>query len=340
METLKITNKQKNEMLVINEKFKNLFDSLNFQDRLSAEIFNILDEYVSYDIAGIFFNESDESSRNVFNLSVPKKNVDLKLVEDIREKFFDEIEKYKRINEIQCNLINGDLTEKSKIKTKNFKTYEIIPFFYNKKLTGGLFIASLKQLKKSDKVYLEVIKNELNAICKVKYILNEQKINALKDEMTGLYTRQYFDDMLNIEFNKARRYIYNFSLAILDIDYLGKINEKYGREFGDFVLTELSNLLKRVFRKTDPIFRYGSEEIMVYLPFTPITKAIIPIERLRTEISKYTFEKDGHKTNITVSIGICANYSKFTEPEQMLEGLGKALLDAKEGGRNKVGLFE
>ena len=76
------------------------------------------------------------------------------------------------------------------------------------------------------------------------------------------------------------------------------------------------------------------------LPFTPITKALIPIERLRSAISEYTFEKDGIKTNLTVSVGLCANYSKFTEDNQMLEALGTSLLRAKERGRNKVDIFE
>ena len=158
--------------------------------------------------------------------------------------------------------------------------------------------------------------------------------------MTGLYNRQEFDHAFEFEFIKARRYIYNFTLAILDIDYFSKINEEHGKAYGDFILTELSDLLRHVFRRTDPIYRYGGEEIIVMLPFTPITKAIIPIERLRSAISDYTFEKDGIKTNITVSVGLCANYSKFTEDNQMLEALGSSLVKAKEGGRNKVEIFE
>jgi diguanylate cyclase (GGDEF)-like protein len=250
------------------------------------------------------------------------------------------MEKFKRINEIQCNLIKGDISEKSKINVKKPKTFEIITFKYNEKLTGGFLLLSNRKLKAAELNYLELIKSELDVIYKVKYMFNEQKKHALTDTMTGLYTRQEFDNMLDLEFHKARRYIFNFSLAILDVDYLSKINEKYGREFGDFVLSELSSLLKRVFRRTDPIYRYGSEELIIFLPFTPITKALIPIERLRTAISDYVFEKDGTKTNITVSVGLCANYSKFTEPEQMLEGLGTALTRAKERGRNKVDIFE
>ena len=187
---------------------------------------------------------------------------------------------------------------------------------------------------------MDLILRELDTVFKLKYIYTEQRTCALIDPMTKLYTRQEFDNMLSLELLKARRYIYNFTLAIIDIDYLSKINEEYGQEFGDFILVELSTLLKRVFRRTDPVFRYGAEEIIVMMPFTPITKAVVPIERLRSAIAEYDFVKDDTKANITVSIGLCANYSRYEEPEQLVEDLGTALQRAKEGGRNKVDIIE
>ncbi len=326
--------------LKISKIFNTFVDMMQFEDRLPANIFEVINKYIKYDVSGLFFNESDESSRNIFNFSFPKNNITIPLSEKIRDKFFDKMEKYKRINEIQCNLINGDVAEESKINYKNLKTKIILPYTFSDKLAGGIFIGSTKELNKKEKEYLNIIKEELDKIFKLKYIFNEQAKHSLIDPMTGLYNRQEFDNTLDLELHKARRYIYNFSLAMIDIDYLGEINKKYGRDFGDFVITELSSLLKKVFRKTDPIYRYNSEKIIVMLPFTPITKSVIPIERLRTAIAGYTFEKGKTKTNLTVSIGLCANYSKMENPEQLLYGLGTALSRAKANGRNKVDIFE
>ena len=342
MEKEKLT-KDLKEVIVntdILEEFKELFDSLNHEDVLSANIFKIFKKYFSYDVSGLFFNNSDESSRNVFYLSIPKNNINLELTDKIRDAFFDEAEKYKRINEIQCNLSDGDVTEKSYITVEKFKHTELLMFKYNEKLTGGLYIGSTKKFTKEKKSILKIILHELEVIFKLKYLFNEQALHAFKDPMTGLYNRQLFDSNLENEFYRARRYIFNFTLAMLDIDYFSKINESYGKEFGDFVLTELSNILKLVFRKTDLVYRYGGEEIIIFLPSTPITKALIPIERLRAKIGEHVFEKDDKKTNITVSVGLCANYSKFTEPNQLLDGVGTALTRAKERGRNKVDIFE
>lgn len=322
------------------EEFKSLIDSMNFTDVLSDNIFKIINNYISYDVSGVFFNDSEESSRNVFNISLPNKNIKLETIDEVRDKFFDEMENYKRINEIQCNLINGDIADESKLKLKSFKTIVTVPYKFSEKLTGGFFFASIKELDLYETAFLNIIIKELEVVYKLKYLFNEQINHALIDPMTGLFNKQEFEVNLDREFHRARRYIFNFTLAMLDIDYFSKINEQYGKNYGDFVLQELSKILKEVFRRTDLIYRYGGEEIIVLLPSTPITKSIIPIERLRERISNHTFEKDGNKTNITVSIGLCANYSKFTEPEQLLEGVGTALVRAKEGGRNKVDIYE
>ena len=340
--TKKLT--KKNKELLLNsdiiDRFHNLIDLLNFDDKLCAEIFDIVRQYVPYDIAGIFFNDSDESIRNILNFSLPRGNATIPLTEVARDEFFDEVEKQKRIYEIQCNLIDGDIVEESELNKDSFKTRVIKTFNYTKHLSGGFYLAYEKELTAEEKAYVDLILRELDTVFKLKYIYTEQRTCALIDPMTKLYTRQEFDNMLSLELLKARRYIYNFTLAIIDIDYLSKINEEYGQEFGDFILVELSTLLKRVFRRTDPVFRYGAEEIIVMMPFTPITKAVVPIERLRSAIAEYDFIKDDTKANITVSIGLCANYSRYEEPEQLVEDLGTALYRAKEGGRNKVEIFE
>lgn len=342
IKNVKLTKKHK-ELITnstISEEFMNLIDSVRFDDNFCANIFNIIKKYVSYDIAGLFFNDSSELEINVLNISVPKKNITLPVVEEIRESFFDEVEQYKRVYDIQCNIIDSDIASSGQIKCSSFKTPFIATYNYGENFIGGFFIASVEKYSPEEKLYLDIIFKELEVIFKLKYLIHEQQKHALLDPMTKLYNRQEFDHAFEFEFIKARRYIINFTLAILDIDYLSKINEKYGKAYGDYVITELADLLKKTFRRTDPIYRYGAEEFIIMLPFTPITKSLIPIERFRNSVASHKFEKDGVEANVTVSVGLCANYSKFTEPEQMIEGLGTALVRAKERGRNKVDIFE
>ena len=173
----KTLTKQSKELLVnskILEEIDSLIDSIQFEDRLSSNIFKLINKYIKYDVSGLFFNESEESSRNIFNFSFPKNNITIALSETIRDKFFDKMEKYKRINEIQCNLIDGNIKEKSKIKYSSFTTKLIIPYEYTEKLTGGLFIGLTRELKPKEKEYLSIIKKELDKIFRIKYLFNEQ----------------------------------------------------------------------------------------------------------------------------------------------------------------------
>ena len=322
------------------EDFKGIVDSINFEEVLSGNIFNIIKKYLPYDICGLYFNESDDSTMNNLNLSANSENISIDLVNEVKDKFFDEMEKYKRICELQCNIIDGLVKEKSNAKYDDFKTVVILPFKYGTRLAGGIYLATSKTFDLYESVLFDIIARELEALFKIRYMFNEQAKHSLLDSMTGLYNRQEFDSAFEFEFFKGRRYIYNISIAILDIDDMKGINEKYGKEYGDFVITELASLLKRVFRRTDRIYRFKGETIAIMLPFTPITKALIPIERLRNEISKYDFTKDDIKTNISVCVGLSANYSRFTEPEHLLEGVTTALTRAKEKGRNRLDIFE
>ena len=90
------------------------------------------------------------------------------------------------------------------------------------------------------------------------------------------------------------------------------------------------------FRKTDMVFRYGGEEIVVILTETPSDKAIIPLERLRKAIENYPFYYDGNSMKITISIGVEGLKEEILTPEEFLDNADKSLYIAKERGRNQV----
>lgn len=319
-------------------EIKTLVDFVADDYALSLNIFKLIDKYLNYDFCGLYFNESKESSKNILNLSLPNENISLNQIEKFSNKFFDEFDKYKRINQIQTALVTGDVAEKAKLK--KFNTEIIIPFMFSENLTGGVYLLAKNKLTVFEKMFFEIIATELELIFKFKYIFNEQLRYSLHDSMTGLFNRQEFEANLEKEFHRARRYIYNFTLAFIDIDDMGGINKKYGQDFGNFVIYELATLLKNVFRRTDLIYRFGGDKIIVLMPMTPITKSVIPIERLKQKIAEYEFKKGDISTNITVSAGLCANYSRFTEPEQLLNSLKISLVRAKELGKNALDIYE
>ena len=90
------------------------------------------------------------------------------------------------------------------------------------------------------------------------------------------------------------------------------------------------------FRKTDLIFRYGGEEFVALLTETPLEKALIPLERLRSRIENYPFKYNHTPIKITVSIGVNANKENIETASEFLDSADRALYQAKNTGRNRV----
>ncbi|MGM0607277.1 MAG: diguanylate cyclase [Candidatus Muiribacteriota bacterium] len=163
---------------------------------------------------------------------------------------------------------------------------------------------------------------------------------AITDGLTGLYIHRYFQLRLQEEISKARRYKQNLSLAMIDIDFFKKFNDKYGHQTGDRVLKQVSNIIGDNIRNgVDIPARYGGEEFAVIMPDTEAEGAQTFIERLRNKIEKNSIFYDDKKLNITISAGI-ATYPLHGENRlDLIKKADKALYFSKENGRNKVSIF-
>lgn len=178
--------------------------------------------------------------------------------------------------------------------------------------------------------------NKTDVIKKINFMYSQTKHMSVTDSLTGLFNRRYFENTFEREFLRAQRYSNDMSVAVLDVDYFKKINDTYGHLCGDYVLKEIAYLTLQTFRKTDIVFRYGGEEIVVILTETPLEKAIIPLERLRKNIENYPFNYDNNDIKVTVSIGVEALHSEINSAENLLNNADRALYIAKEQGRNRV----
>ena len=98
--------------------------------------------------------------------------------------------------------------------------------------------------------------------------------------------------------------------------------------------------MKATFRKTDLLYRYGGEELIMIMPETNLEGAIIPVQRLRRSVEEYDFDYNGVKSKVTVSIGLTMNHQDLNSPAEILKTADEALYKAKESGRNRVILHE
>ncbi len=176
--------------------------------------------------------------------------------------------------------------------------------------------------------------NKLDVIKKINFMYSRTRYLSLTDALTGLYNRRHFDNTVEREFLRSKRYGGDLTIAIIDIDFFKKINDTYGHLCGDYVLKEVAYLISDNFRKTDLVFRYGGEEFVALLTETSLESAKIPLERLRKKIENSDFIYDGQKINVTVSIGASVNNAETVA--EFLDNADKALYKAKNAGRNKL----
>jgi two-component system cell cycle response regulator len=126
------------------------------------------------------------------------------------------------------------------------------------------------------------------------------------------------------------------SCLMLDLDHFKKLNDTYGHELGDQVLTQLADLLRREQRAMDVLARVGGEEFVVLLPETGLRGSRIYAERILRRVSSATFGTASTPVQLTVSIGI-ATYpdDRVTDGDSLLRLADVNLLRAKADGRNR-----
>lgn len=159
---------------------------------------------------------------------------------------------------------------------------------------------------------------------------------AIHDEKTGLYNNKFFETLLDMEIEKARRGHQSLSLIMIDIDFFKKINDKYGHIKADEMLGELAEVIKKQIRKSDVAARFGGEEFVILLPETSLEKAKNFSLRLRKAVHLNKFLS---KYNLTISGGV-TQFKERDNKKKFQERADKALYQAKNKGRDVFVVLE
>ena len=325
---------------VFANEFRNLSDFLNYERILVEKLFSLLSSFVEYNVAGIYFASPDDFSENILYIDTLGRNLSRNLLSDIQYDFFRKLEDIKTIKDSKFEVVRILLGKEMDYSFTDMKSKIIIPLVFDKKLIGGICFYTRSDADYASFRYFDIMISELLAIFKMKYQYTEKEFMSVLDGLTGLYNRRQFELGLEQEFNRTKRHPADFSLAILDIDFFKKVNDTYGHQYGDYVLKTVSDLMKASFRKTDLLYRYGGEELVMIMPETNVEGAVIPVQRLRRSVEEYDFDYNGVKAKVTVSIGLTMNYQQFKTAADLLKSADESLYKAKESGRNRVIIFE
>jgi len=157
------------------------------------------------------------------------------------------------------------------------------------------------------------------------------------DPLTRSYNRLYLQQQLPDLMEKLRQQKLPAACAMIDIDHFKQINDRYGHQTGDLVLTGVAELIKKNIRKDDVLVRYGGEEFLLFLPYQRSVIALMVVERIRKVIAAKVFaDRNGQSHfNVTISCGLC-DVSDELSLEEVIGEADRSLYDAKEQGRDRT----
>lgn len=164
--------------------------------------------------------------------------------------------------------------------------------------------------------------------------LQDERNLAMIDPLTGIPNRLAYNERLEQEFSRWRRYGSPLTVAVWDVDKFKSVNDTYGHQAGDKVLTVIAKLLHKQIRETDFVARFGGEEFVLLLPETTLEASTVATEHLRKTVEATEFHFRGKRVPITISCGV-SEFKPGDTPEQVFERADKALYEAKNSGRNR-----
>ena len=200
---------------------------------------------------------------------------------------------------------------------------------FNIILLFSFFISAYltKNLGKNEKVLQELLKKTREL--------------SVTDGLTGLYNQSHFFKLLDLELKKSEKHRLVFSLIMFDVDNFKNYNDNNGHIRGSEALNKIGTLMRKVFRLSDMLAKYGGDEFVVILPQTDKVGAFLAADRLRETVEQESFvgrEKQPQGC-ITLSIGVASYPTHGSTAEEILDRADKALYFAKESGKNKTILY-
>jgi len=164
--------------------------------------------------------------------------------------------------------------------------------------------------------------------------LQEGQRLAMIDALTAIPNRAAYDDRVDQEYVRWKRFGKPVSIVAWDIDHFKAINDVYGHKAGDKVLRILGQQLARHIRQSDFVARYGGEEFVMLLVGATTEMALALSEKIRIEISRLGFHFQEQPVTVTASCGI-STFCEGDTIDAVFDRADRALYRAKEAGRNR-----
>lgn len=201
-------------------------------------------------------------------------------LEKLGESEFDII-----ITDISMPRMNGiELTKRVKTDFEDIDVVVVTGYQEEYKYTDVIEIGASDFISKPFNI--NELEAKINRIIRERELRSELKRLSIRDGLTSLYNRRYFDENLKREAIRAFRQRYGLFLLLIDVDNFKEYNDRFGHQKGDDLLKELARLMMFYSRdNVDSVYRYGGDEFAVIIPHAKHEQAILVAQRLRNKFN-------------------------------------------------------
>jgi len=195
-----------------------------------------------------------------------------------------------------------------------------VPLLFAERLIGVLNVESPLPnfFDDEDRIVLEVIANHLATALANLESQESLREQTVRDSLTGLFNRHYFNSIIAPELARSDRYARPFTLMMLDVDNFRAVNNRLGHLMGDEVLQDVSRLLLDYVRESDRVIRFGGDEFLIFMPETSEEEAAVVAARLREQVIALPRKKGVADIPMGLSIGV---YTRQPREKWSLEAL-------------------
>ena len=162
----------------------------------------------------------------------------------------------------------------------------------------------------------------------------EEQLAARTDFVSGAANARYFNELLQMEINRIRRYPHPITMVYLDIDNFKMVNDLFGHPMGDEVLRFIASELKSQLRKTDIIARLGGDEFALLLPSTRESEAQVVVSKLHGHLIQMMRQKNWP---VTFSMGVVTCVAPPHSVEQLISMADELMYKVKNSTKNGIG---
>jgi diguanylate cyclase (GGDEF)-like protein len=249
-------------------------------------------------------------------------------VDKVFSSFNEKINKYLEIKD--CRFLKGNAD------VSKYENYLVLPLTIARQPIGYLLASGIKE---SDREKFNILAQQF--ILGIKRAILYEKVQELAtmDSLTGIFTRRYWFERCNEEMERSKKFNYDMSCLMLDIDHFKDFNDKYGHLVGDAILLAVSNTIKENIRQIDLLGKYGGEEFCVILTETDARGAVFLAERIHKAMEEKQVRAYDEDLKVRISIGVSAFPENAQDLNTLIDKADQALYRAKETGRNRVCVY-